>query len=175
MHLLQRIRQLLALTGLLASLALTVPAYAGQAEIDLLASYVGNWKGEGLLVGGEEPETFRCRMTVAKGQQAKINYAGRCTLAGMNLAVSGTIAYMDDANRYEGAMTSNTAFSGVAIGKKRGSTITFDLKERSSSDQNGDMTIGSKILLKGGKITVEFEIEFSESGKTMKTSVPFSR
>jgi len=175
MLLLKYLKYLFALASLLVPIATTIPAHAGQAEIDLLASYVGNWKGEGLLVGGEEPETFTCRMTVAKGQQSKINYTGRCTLLNKNLTVAGTIAYIDAARQYQALMSSNTAFSGSAIGKIRGKTITFELKERSASEQNGNMTIGSTILLRDNIITVAFGIEFNDSGKTMTTSVPFSR
>src|SRR5688572_13249469 len=68
-----------------------IPASAGPAEVELLSSYVGTWAGESALVGGEKPEEFRCRLTISKGRQARINYAGRCSLVSMNLSVSGTI------------------------------------------------------------------------------------
>ena len=96
-----------AIAAIMLSGLMAAPAQSGQAELDLLTSYIGKWSGAGVLVGGKEPESFRCRLTVAKGNQAKINYAGRCSLVNMNLSVSGTIAFNDATRRYEAAMSSN--------------------------------------------------------------------
>ena len=74
-------------------LATATPTHAGPAELALLSSYIGEWNGTSALVGGAEPEPFSCRLTINKGNQTKINYAGRCTLASMNLSVTGTIAF----------------------------------------------------------------------------------
>lgn len=152
-------------------------AMAGQAQMDLLASYVGNWRGTGKLTGGDQPETFTCRMIIAKGNKEKINYSGRCALTfiPLNLGVSGTIAYNDAQDRYEGAMTSNTAYSGLAIGRQRGQTITFDFQTRERDDKGQDLTVGSKISLDSGQITVNFDVEFNDSGEKMFATVPFER
>ena len=40
----------------------TVHALAGEAELAILSSYIGNWQGESALIGGDEPEPFRCRL-----------------------------------------------------------------------------------------------------------------
>jgi hypothetical protein len=151
------------------------PAQAGEQELSLLSSYVGNWKGAGELVGGEKPESFRCRLAVTKGNQAKINYAGRCTLVDMNLSVSGTIAFDDKAQRYQAAMSSNAGFTGIAIGQKKGDTIAFDLSEKQVDRGGNNIRIGSKIMLIGDSITVDFEVEFNESGDVLTASVPFAR
>ena len=58
----------------------SIEALAAQDELALLESYVGNWQGEGALVGGDEPEPFRCRLAIAKGNAGKVNYTGRCAL-----------------------------------------------------------------------------------------------
>ncbi|MFY8032162.1 MAG: hypothetical protein ACOVO5_10045 [Devosia sp.] len=152
-----------------------VPAQAGEQELALLSSYVGNWKGAGELVGGEKPESFRCRLAVTKGNQSKINYAGRCTLVDMNLSVSGTIAFDDKAKRYQAAMSSNAGFTGIAIGQKKGDTIAFDLSEKQVDRGGNNIRIGSKIMLIGDSITVDFEVEFNESGDVLTASVPFAR
>ena len=55
-------------------------AQAGVRELELLSSYIGDWRGEGALVGGDQPEPFRCRLSVAQGNLLKINYTGRCSL-----------------------------------------------------------------------------------------------
>jgi len=155
---------------------MAVPAAtAGEAELALLGSYIGDWRGEGQLVGGEQPEPFRCRLTMSKGNQAKINYAGRCSLVNTNLSVSGTIAYNDGASRYEAAMSSNAGFTGLAIGQQSGSNISFDLKEQKQDAAGSNVRIGSTIVLVGESIRVDFEVEFNDSGQVLTASVPFSR
>jgi hypothetical protein len=151
------------------------PTLAGPAEMDLLSSYVGNWRGEGVMRGGEQPEAFRCRMQVQKGNQAKVNFAGRCTLVNFNLSVSGTIAFNDKARRYEAAMSSNAGFSGVAAGRINGDTITFDLAEKQVDKGGNDMRIGSKVSLVADTINIDFEIEFNNSGHVLTAKVPFKR
>lgn len=163
-----------AATVMVAGFA-ALPAKAGEAELALLSSYVGDWKGSGALVGGEKPEDFRCRLGVSKGNQAKINYAGRCTLVDMTLSVSGTIAFDDKIQRYQAAMSSNAGFTGMAIGQKKGDSISFDLDEKQVDRGGNNVRIGSKITLVGDSITVDFEVEFNESGDVLTASVPFAR
>ena len=157
------------------SLSGVAGAHAGDAEQALLASYVGNWSGEGVLVGGDKPEPFRCRLTLAKGVQAKVNYTGRCSLVGSNLSVSGTIAYVDASKRYEAAMSSNAGFTGLAIGRQQGSKISFDLREQQKDRGGSDVRIGSRIFLIGDSISIDFEVEFNNSGDVMTASVPFNK
>ncbi|GHA10235.1 hypothetical protein GCM10007989_00430 [Devosia pacifica] len=168
------LRRALTLSGLLAPM-LVSPAFAGPAEYNLLVSYIGNWRGSGQLVGGDRPESFNCRMNIAKGNDTRINYAGRCALVGLNLSVSGTIAYNDANNRYEAAMSSNAGFTGLAIGQRQGDQISFDLREQGRDQSGNDVSIGSEIILKDGGITVNFLVEFNDSGDTMSASVPFNR
>lgn len=156
-----------------AAMALTGPALAGPVE--LLESYVGDWKGTGALVGGQNPEPFKCRLGISKGNLNKINYAGRCSLVDMTLSVSGTIAYDDKAQRYQAAMSSNAGFTGVAVGRIAGDTVSFDLREKQKDRGGNDVRIGSRILLNGGSITVDFEVEFNDSGQVLTASVPFAR
>ncbi|HWV22131.1 MAG TPA: hypothetical protein VN036_13980 [Devosia sp.] len=160
----------MVLVGLAAA-----PAMAGPGEQALLASYVGNWRGESILQGGDKPEPFRCRLAVTPGNSGKINYTGRCTLVNMNLSVSGTIGYADNNARYEAVMTSNAGFSGLAVGKQSGDEIGFDLVERQRDRGGNDVAIGSRIFLVGDSIRVEFQVEFNNSGRLLTTSVPFSR
>ncbi|HUH76611.1 MAG TPA: heme-binding beta-barrel domain-containing protein [Devosia sp.] len=151
-------------------------AQAGDAELALLTSYIGDWRGEGAMSGGSSSgQPFRCRLQIAKGNQTKINYTGRCSLADTNLSVSGTIAYNDANKRYEAAMSSNAGFTGLAIGNQQGGKITFDLKEQQKDRSGSDVRIGSKIMLNNSLITVDFEVEFNNSGEVMRTSVPFGK
>ena len=71
-------------------LAFGGPAFAqsGSTEMALLSSYVGDWRGESALVGGDRNEPFRCRLGVSEGNLGKINYTGRCTLVNATLSIS---------------------------------------------------------------------------------------
>jgi hypothetical protein len=158
----------------LSSLA-AAPSQAGPLEVELLTSYVGNWSGAGVLRGGEAPEPFRCRLTIAKGKQSKINYSGRCHLINMNLSIAGTIAYDDSAQHYQAVMSSNAGFTGQAVGRTQGRGISFDLAEKQTDRGGNDVRIGSRIELVGNAITVDFEVEFNSSGEVMTASVPFAR
>lgn len=168
-------RALLAIAALTLAGNLPDAALAGPKQDALLLSYVGNWRGAGLLVGGDEPEKFSCRNLIADGGQGKINYQGRCAVAGLNLGISGTVKYVDDLNRYEGVMTSTTNFKGLAIGRQRGSSIVFDFKQQEKHEGH-DLTIGARLTLKtNDTYTVDFDVWIMDSDTKMSTSVPFER
>jgi len=169
------LRTALVTIVLLAATLTAGVAQAGVRELDLLSSYIGSWRGEGALVGGDQPEPFRCRLSVAQGNLLKINYTGRCSLVNATLSISGTIAYNDEAGRYEAAMSSNAGYTGLAIGRQSGSTISFDLREQQKDRAGGDVRIGARIILVNDRITVDFEVEFNDSGEVLTASVPFDR
>lgn len=150
------------------------PALAGPAEVALLKSYIGEWRGRGTLIGANR-ETVVCRLTLSQGNQDKVNYNGRCTLAGTTLSVAGTLAYVDSARRYEAVMTSNASFSGVAVGQKRGSGLVFNLRERTPDEAGKDMNISAQIGLDRDAMSVNFEVVYVESGDSLRAEVPFSR
>jgi len=162
----------IALAGLAISAA-AGPAAAAPADIALLHSYLGDWRGQGTLYGART-HPVDCRMTVKRGNADKINYSGRCAFAGANLSLNGTLAYIDALQRYEAAMTTNAAFSGIAIGQKRGNGVVFNLHERERSEGK-DLTITARIVLMDGEITVEFNAIFDETGESLYASVPFSK
>jgi hypothetical protein len=57
-----------ALAGLLLSAGFTAaPAFAGPAEVALLKSYIGEWRGRGTLVGAST-ESVVCRLSLSQGQ-----------------------------------------------------------------------------------------------------------
>lgn len=160
----------LAMFALLAG-----PGRAGDAELGLLQSYIGSWSGTGVLVGGDRPEAFGCRLKVSKGRDEKVNYAGRCSLVNMNLSVTGTITYNDKAGRYEATMRSNVGFSAAAAGAKQGKAIVFVLNEKQNDRGGNSMQIGSILKLDPNRITVDFSVEFNRSGQVLTTTVPFAR
>lgn len=166
--------RMVGVAGLIAAVgAYAAPAFAGPAEVALLKSYQGSWRGEGKVVGTEQ-ETVTCRMSLSPGNQDKVNYSGRCALAGANLSINGTLAYNEEGQRYEGAMTSNVNFSGLAVGKKRGDGIVFNLKSRGVQD-DANVEISASIVLTPGVITVDFTATDIDTGKVVSASVPFAK
>lgn len=151
-------------------------AFAGPKEVALLSAYIGEWSGSSVLQGGDKPEPFTCRLTVDKGNQAKINYAGRCTLVNMNLSVSGTIAYDDASRTFQAIMGSNAGYKGVAVGRVQGDKITFDLAEKQTDKAGRPVRLGASITLQGSNsITVAYQVEFNDSGKVLTATVPFAK
>lgn len=164
-----------ALAGLLLVAPLSVaPAMAATADVALLQSYIGDWRGRGEMVGAET-ETVVCRLSLSKGNQDKVNYSGRCSMAGTVLSVNGTLAYNDAANRFEAAMSSNATFSGLAVGKRQGGALVFNLKERNKDENGNDLTLSAAITLRQEKIDVDFKVTFNATGETLTASVPFSK
>ena len=169
--------RIVALAGLLAVTPMAAaPALAAPSDVALLKSYVGSWKGRGQLIGAET-ESVVCRLTLSEGNSDKINYSGRCSLAGTTLNVNGTLAYSDQNKRYEAAMTSNVTFSGLAVGKKSGDGIVFNLRERNKDEEGNDLTVTAAIALKGkgSAIQVDFNVVFNATGDTLKATVPFAK
>jgi hypothetical protein len=160
------------LAGVLISAA-AAPALAAPADIALLRSYLGNWKGRG-VVQGKNAETIVCRLMLTDGNNEKINYDGRCALAGANLAIHGTLAYIDASKRYEAAMTSNTSFQGIAVGRKQGDGVVFNLKEV-GKNEGSDIAITAGIALQRSQISVDFQVTDVASGQVTKATIPFSK
>lgn len=165
----------LALTGLLVSATFcALPAAAAPADVDLLKSYLGDWRGRGVVTGANS-ETVVCRLSLKPGNQDKVNYTGRCTVAGNQLSMNGTIAYIEASKRYEAAMTSNVAFTGIAVGQKRGGGLIFNLRERDQDEEGKEIGITAQIALNGGAIDVNFEVMYIATGEYIRAQVPFSK
>lgn len=169
-------RHLVAIGAVAAGLAAATPVSADPAPLALLSNYIGEWSGSSSLVGGAQPEPFSCRLTINKGNGFKINYAGRCTLTSMNLSVTGTIAFDDATQTYQAIMGSNAGYKGVAVGRIKGDTITFDLSEKESDRAGNAVKLGAQIVLAGANsITVNYQVEFNDSGNVLTASVPFAK
>lgn len=165
----------IALAGLLVmGGAATAPAFAGPAELALLQSYIGDWRGRGTLVGANT-ETVVCRLSLKQGNLDKVNYSGRCSLAGTQLSVAGTMAYVAASRRYEAVMSSNATFNGVAVGQKRGSGLIFNLRERDRDETGKELSISAQINLASDAIKVVFEVIYVENGDSLRAEVPFSK
>lgn len=161
------------MAALLAAAA-AAPAMAAPEDVALLQSYVGDWRGRGVLIGANT-ETVVCRLSLTQGNQDKVNYSGRCSLAGTQLSVAGTMAYVEANKRYEAAMSSNATFTGIAVGQKRGDGLVFNLRERDEDEEGKDLTISAQISLRDEAIDVVFEVVYVDSGDSLRAEVPFSK
>lgn len=152
---------------LLAALLFAIPAapaFAGPADVALLQAYAGNWRGAGELTGPDSG-SVRCRLTFEPNGQ-KLSFNGRCTLAGSGTRTfTGTIAYNDAARRYEA-----TSPEGIAVGRKSGSAITFNMND---TTPQGDIT--STMSLRGDEIRVDFELKNNKTGEVAGSRVTFTR
>lgn len=166
-------RPFIAVVAVAAALASSTPSMAAQADLDLIQSYVGDWRGSGSMTSAEgNTETVRCTLGVTRSTAEKINFRGRCALAGANLAMNGTMAYISASNRYEAVLTSNTTFSGNAIGRRSGRTITFNI---SGTDANGNPSnVRAGFGLSGDDISVDFTVTNAD-GSRIRAQVPFER
>ncbi|WP_417308628.1 hypothetical protein [Devosia sp.] len=165
----------MTLAGLLVASPFSIASVmAAPADVALLKTYLGSWKGKGKLVG-KDSETVACKLNLSPGNGDKMNYEGRCALAGTNVTVAGTIQYNDAGRRYEAIMSTNVTFSGVAIGKRRGDAIVFDLREREKDADGNDLTVTAGITLRPAKIEVKFNVLFNDSGEKWAATVPFTK
>jgi len=167
-----------ALAGLtLSTMMVAAPAYAAKADVALIQSYIGSWKGGSQLQGefrGKPAGKVSCQLSLSQGNGDKVNYAGKCALAGTTMSVKGTIVFNDPGNRYEAAMTSNVSFSGLAIGKRQGKGILFSFKEKNKDDEGMGMAVNASITLNPDKIAVNFDVAF-DNGEKLSASVPFTK
>lgn len=169
-----KLKAAVAALFLLSGAPAIAPAYAAQADLDLLKSYVGKWKGRGVTNAAGGDETVVCRMDITEAEQTKINYNGRCTLAGANISLRGTVGYIDAKKRFEAVMSSNTPFQGVAVGKRSGKGIKFDLKER-NPDTGAEYEINADMALQTDKIHVSFTLVELATKRKIIANVPFKK
>jgi hypothetical protein len=170
--------RIVALAGLtILSMPAAAPAYAAKADVELLQTYVGAWTGSSELKGkfrGKDAGQVSCSLSLSQGNGEKVNYAGKCALAGTTMSVKGTIVFNDAGKRYEAAMTSNVSFSGLAIGKRQGNGILFSFKEKNNDEEGMGMNVNASITLNPDKIAVNFDVAF-DNGEKLSASVPFTK
>jgi len=157
----------------ISGLVFTAPANAAPEDLALIQSYIGDWRGRGTLTAeGQENETVVCRLGVTRSSEEKINFRGRCTIAGANLSMNGTMAYISANNRFEAIITSNTAFSGEAIGTRRGENVTFNLQANDDDGVMSRVKVGFGLV--NGDIEVSFEVT-RDDGSKLIAEIPFDR
>jgi hypothetical protein len=141
-----------------------IPAFAAPADVELLKSYAGSWRGEGELTGPDSG-SVRCRLTF-RTLGEKLSFNGRCTVAGSGTrGFTGSISYNDATGRYEASST-----DGTVVGRKAGNSITFNM---SDTTVQGDVT--SSMQLNGNQIRVDFELKDADTGEVSGSRVTFTR
>ncbi len=136
-----------------AALVLVAPqAQAGPIEAAWLESYYGGWVGSGVLTGGDEPASFECRLLTRRGNAGKFVFSGTCPL----LSGAGTIAFFDNAGRYEMVMTTNADYGGVAIGEWQGNDLVFAVDDSNAGEEGNALDRAAVLAMRGDTITVSF-------------------
>ena len=150
------------------------PVAAAPADVEFLRGFLGDWRGRGVLTG-ENSETIVCKMTLTEVNDEKLNFSGRCSMAGTTLTMAGTVAYIEASKRFEAAMTSNASFDSKAVGRRQGESIVFTLRDTQKDEAGKDFKIDAAMILAENKINVDFNITFVGTGDVLQASVPFSK
>jgi hypothetical protein len=126
-------------------------------------------------VTGARSETLVCKLTIKPGNGERVNFSGRCAVAGATMSVNGTMLYADASRRFEAAMTATGGYTGVAVGRRSGDNVVFNLREKGKDDEGRAVTVTAAITLNPAKITVDFDVVFNDTGERMKARVPFTQ
>ena len=167
------------LTGFILALALVqaAPTLAAQRDVDLLQSYVGSWTGRGTMGSGDNEETVKCSLAVTSGNMpTRVQFNGRCALAGGTVSLKGTMGFIEERNRFEAILNSDITFlqGQTAIGRRSGSGIVFTMRP-SNPDTNSDLDIAVDMALKSGIITVDAKVTDTASGNSTTAKVPLEK
>src|SRR5690606_18613801 len=63
----------------------------------------------------------------------------------------------------------------AAIGRNQGNGVRFDLRERAQDEDGEEVTITAASALQSGRIQVELDVLYNESGDRLRASVPFTK
>lgn len=151
------------------------PVTAAPEDVALLHEYLGNWKGTGQVVGPDGTESAACRLDLLDGNGDKINFRGRCTLFGTTVTMNGTMAYFEEAQQYQSAMTTSIGFTGSAVGTRSGDQIRFDLTSVGGDPSASNLDVVASFVMAGGAINVGVSVLFKDSGDKYTASAPLNR
>lgn len=170
------------IAGLVLALSVFVanPAFAQKADIEMLESYVGTWKGRGTLTRNGTSEPMTCLITFRSDSPFKLLFSSekpnrsRCIVAGASIGIAGAIVYVPERKLYEAVITSGTPFKGVAVGKRRGKNINFKLNDVNA--ETGDkFKIEAAMQLRSGVIELNFYVTNVTTGGKATVAVPLKK
>ena len=123
------LRNVLATVLVATAVAAPVSVLAGQRDIQVLQSYVGDWKGTGTFGPPNEQESIRCSLAVTKSATPdRVSVNGKCAIAGGAVSIMGTMAYLEDRNRFAAVITSGLGgLKGNAVGRRSGNNVSYTL------------------------------------------------
>jgi hypothetical protein len=147
----------------------TGPVSAGEAELKMLGSLIGSWKGKGTLVEPGKESPFDCRMTVGKGNRGKLVLNVKCPL----IEAYGGVAYSDAAARYEIALTSTTDFRAGSVGVLDEGALVFPVEASDTDKKNNAVTISGHLSMQPEAIVATFEATLN--GNPYSGKLTFSR
>ncbi len=149
-----------------------VPAYAAPEDVAVLKSYIGSYRGRGTTDNDGQQESVVCRLSLADADGPKVVLRDtRCAVAGANVTFNGTIAFNESTDRYETAITSDAAFSGNAVGRRRGNDNQFSVSD-DRTGPDGSLTLVATINKSGGQISVDFDVTDNATGGRTRARVP---
>ena len=146
------------LAAFLVAIALVAPvsASAAQRDLDVLQSYVGNWRGTGTFGPPNELESIRCNLAVTQSATPdRVSVNGKCAIAGGSVSIMGTMAYLADKNRFAAVITSGLGgLKGNAVGRRSGNNVSYTLVP-DDPDIREQFNVDAKLSLKNGAIVVD--------------------
>jgi hypothetical protein len=165
-------------SGLLLAFALTqtAPALSAQRDIDLLQSYVGDWSGKGSLGTVDGEETVKCSLAVTSSSPTRVQFNGRCAIAGGTVSLKGTMGFIEERGRFEAVLNSNVNFlqNQVAVGRRSGSGLVFTMQP-TNPDTDADLNVDVDLALKNGIISVNAKVTDTASGNSTTAKVPLEK
>jgi hypothetical protein len=151
------------------------PAAAAPEDVALLHEYLGNWKGNGQVVGPDGAENAACRLDLIDGNGDKINFRGRCALFGTTVTMNGAMQYSEASQSYESVMTTSIGFTGRAIGTRSGDVIRFDLTSVGGDPSASNLDVVASFIMAGGAIDIGVSVLFKDSGDKYVATAPLNR
>jgi hypothetical protein len=152
------------------ALVVDLPISARAAsDAAMLQSYAGNYLGTGALSGANTGKV-RCRISFQPATAGSVNYIGRCSADGADMALTGVLTSRN--GHIEAAMSGSGGLSAVVTGVRRGDGVVFKSKQH-VVDNRTDRTITSTMALTGGTIEVDFSMLDNKTGKATTGAIPF--
>jgi hypothetical protein len=144
-------------------------ASAGEAELQMLGSLIGSWKGYGTLIEPGKESPFECKLTVGKGNRGKVVLNVKCPL----IEANGGIAFNEAAAQFEIALTSTADFRAAAYGTVENDKIVFPVRAKDTDKKNNAVSIVGQLSMHPDAVIATFEATLN--GNPYSGKMTFSR
>ena len=133
-------------------------AAAGEAEIAVLQSFTGSWRGAGTIDGPDGPREISCTMNVSKAKAGKVVFRAACPFS----SVSGGMVYNDAAGRYELAFTSSTNFRASATGRGAEDGVNFDVRASDVDKEGNTLTVNADFIVRPKTFVIDVKAKLND-------------